>query len=78
MPLFETLHLQTAPAELFSGEQGMTGCTGQLPSGSWSAIFPQAISMNEKKKSLVSFAVYIYTFYLLLTIQNRLIFNSVL
>lgn len=49
MPLFETLHLQTAPAELFSGEQGMTGCTGQLPSGSWSAIFPQAISMNEKK-----------------------------
>lgn len=25
----------------------MTGYTGQLSGGSWSAIFPQAIAMNE-------------------------------
>lgn len=39
--------LQTAPADLFSGGQGMTGYTGQLSGGSWSAIFLQAIVMNE-------------------------------
>lgn len=52
--LVKTLHLQTAPADLFSSEQGMTGYTGQLSSGSWSAIFPRAIAMNEIAKKYQS------------------------
>ena len=60
LPLFKTLHLQTVPAELFSGGQGMTGYTGQLLGGSWSAIIPQA---TKQQKILVSFAAYMYKFY---------------
>lgn len=39
----KTLYPQTASSDLFSGEQGMTGYTGQLSGGSWSVVFPQAI-----------------------------------
>lgn len=47
----KTLYPQTASSDLFSGEQGMIGYTGQLSGGSWSVVFPQATFINEKKKS---------------------------
>lgn len=58
----KTLYPQTASSDLFSGEQGMTGYTGQLSGGSWSAVFPKAIFINEKKKVIVSFSLYAQTF----------------